>query len=444
MTNTGDIPESLRSTWERRRQSLPPQMALPAQVAESLARVWSCSEFVAQNCARRPELLAELVDSEDLLTARSPSQRVHAALQAVQDEAGLASRVRQLRRYEMMRIAWRDLAGWARLDETLHDLSDLADACVDGVLAKLCGWHAERHGVARNARGEPQSLVVLGMGKLGARELNFSSDIDVIFGYPENGASDGSRPLDNEEYFLRLAQKLVRLLDEVTADGFVFRVDLRLRPFGEAGPLAMSFAAMEAYYQNHGREWERYALIKARPVAGDVKQGARLLEMLRPFIYRRYLDFNAFESLREMKQLIMQEVQRRGLEDNIKLGRGGIREIEFIGQVFQLIRGGREAPLRERAILPVLDYLGGMQYLKDSDVAALKSAYTLLRQTENRLQENCDEQTHELPLEASARARLAWCMGFESWPEFRTALENHRLQVQKIFEAVFAMPQLQR
>ena len=220
-------------------------------------------------------------------TAGSPASRVGAILSHVQNEDELIPALRDIRWREMVRIAWRDLAGWAGLEETLHDLSDLADACVNGALGVLSCGHVQRHGVARNAQGEPQGLVVLGMGKLGAHELNFSSDIDLIFAYPENGASDGPKLLDNEEYFARLAQKLVRALDEMTADGFVFRVDLRLRPFGEAGPLTLSFNAMETYYQNHGREWERYAFIKARPVAGDLAQGGRLLAMLRPFVYRR-------------------------------------------------------------------------------------------------------------------------------------------------------------
>ncbi|MGA9852531.1 MAG: bifunctional [glutamate--ammonia ligase]-adenylyl-L-tyrosine phosphorylase/[glutamate--ammonia-ligase] adenylyltransferase [Gammaproteobacteria bacterium] len=444
MTTADTIPELLRPAWERYQQALSMLPELPDAVRVSLPKIWLCSEFVAQSCIRQPELLAELVQSEDLQTGCSPAARVRALLSPVNNEAELMRVLRHIRRREMLRIAWRDLAGWAHLEETLHDLSDLADSCVDGALALLSRWHAERHGVAHNGKGEAQSLLILGMGKLGARELNFSSDIDLIFAYSENGRSDGAKPLDNEEYFLRLGQKLARVLDEATADGFVFRVDLRLRPFGEAGPLALSFGALETYYQNHGREWERYALIKARPVAGDFAQGEALLQTLRPFVYRRYLDFNAFESLREMKQLIMQEVARRGLDDNIKLGRGGIREIEFTGQVFQLIRGGREAPLRERGIVPVLRHLGQAEYLKQPEADALIAAYEFLRQVENRLQEYRDEQTHELPKDEQGRARLAWSMGFGQWQAFNQALEKHRRQVQRIFEQVFVAPRAVR
>ena len=412
----------------------------PVETAHSLSRVWACSRFVADACARDPGLLAELAASTHLGRDDSPAPRVLEQLADIHDERMLLMRLRQVRRREMVRIAWRDLAGAAALDETLRDLSDLADACLQAALRHLSRWHAEKHGIARNAKGEPQSLVVLGLGKLGAHELNFSSDVDIIFAYPEAGTSDGERPLDNEEYFLRLGQKLTRALDEATSEGFVFRVDLRLRPFGEAGPLALSFDALETYYQNHGREWERYALIKARPVAGDIRAGERLLQSLRPFVYRRYLDYGAFESLRDMKALLTQEVQKRGLEENVKLGAGGIREIEFIGQVFQLIRGGREPPLRERGIVPVLRYLGSRNYLDPRDAEALLKAYDFLRRVENRLQEYADQQTHALPADESGRARLAFAMGFADWPMFKAALDAERAAVHRVFETTVVAP----
>ncbi|HET7174840.1 MAG TPA: bifunctional [glutamate--ammonia ligase]-adenylyl-L-tyrosine phosphorylase/[glutamate--ammonia-ligase] adenylyltransferase [Gammaproteobacteria bacterium] len=412
----------------------------PAEAAQSLARVWAVSRFVAENAARDPALLKELAASGDLAGTGSPAARIKQELLDIADERALMTRLRRVRRRELTRIAWRDIAGLAELDETLRDLSDLADGCIQGALTHLGRWHAERHGTARNPKGAAQSLVVLGLGKLGAKELNFSSDIDLIFAYPEGGTSDGERPLDNEEYFLRLGQKLVRVLDEATADGFVFRVDLRLRPFGEAGPVALSFDAMETYYQNHGREWERYALIKARPVAGDLKAGERLLQTLRPFVYRRYLDYGAFESLRDMKSMLVQEVERRGLHDNIKLGPGGIREIEFIGQVFQLIRGGREPPLRERGIVPVLGYLGEKDYLVAEEARALLKAYSFLRRTENRLQEYADEQTHDLPEDELGRARLAYGMGYPDWAAFKSDLDAERAAVHRVFQSVVVAP----
>ncbi|HWP94754.1 MAG TPA: bifunctional glutamine synthetase adenylyltransferase/deadenyltransferase, partial [Gammaproteobacteria bacterium] len=247
-------------------------------VAAILPRVFMASEFAAHLCEAEPGFLRDLVVSGDVTRAYSPGTYTALAEQCCvgdADEAELLRALRRLRNREMLRIAWRDLVGWADLDETLGDLSDLADACLTVALSRLARRHAERYGIARDAAGHPQSLVVLGMGKLGAHELNFSSDIDLMLAFPEEGESDGVRPLASTEYFTRLAQRLIRTLDEKTADGFVFRVDMRLRPFGDSGPLVMTFGAMEAYYQTHGREWERYALIKARPVAGDLAQGER-------------------------------------------------------------------------------------------------------------------------------------------------------------------------
>ena len=198
----------------------------------------------------------------------------------------------------MLRIAWRDLAGRADLEETMTELSDLADACIEGALTVLYEGLCRQRGTPTGRGGTPQQLVVLGMGKLGARELNFSSDVDLILAFPEGGRTVGApSAISNDEFFTRLGRRLVRALGQVTADGFVFRIDTNLRPFGESGPLAMSFAALEGYYQNQGREWERYAWIKARVVAGDKQAGHNLLTLLQPFIYRRYLDYGVFESL---------------------------------------------------------------------------------------------------------------------------------------------------
>lgn len=437
------IPEPLRALVDDYWQRFVAAGAAPALqravLDADLPRVWAVSDFVAKSCIRSPEMLDRR--RVERLTRASAAGEIAAevdrAVAGVEDEAALEGSLRRIRRGEMVRIAWRDLAGAAPLDETLTDLSDLADACVQAALAKLAGWHAARFGEVRDAGGRPQSLVVLGFGKLGARELNFSSDIDLVFVYPDAGVSDGSRTLDSDEYFARLGQRLIGVLDRNTADGFVFRVDMRLRPFGGSGPLAMSFAAMENYYQNHGREWERYALVKARPVAGDLDAGERLLRTLRPFVYRRYLDFNAFESLRDMKAMIAREVAREGLENNIKLGRGGIREVEFVGQVFQLIRGGREAALRQRGIRPVLAHLADAGYLESADAAALDAAYVFLRRVENRLQMAADRQTHDLPEDDPRRLRLAWAMGFAGWPGFHAALEAHRAAVRTVFDQVF-------
>jgi glutamate-ammonia-ligase adenylyltransferase len=275
----------------------------------------------------------------------------------------------------------------------------------------------------------------LGLGKLGARELNFSSDVDLIFAYPQTGSTSGNeQSTGNEDFFTRLSRRLIKVIGQPTADGFVFRVDARLRPFGESGPLTMDFDAMEQYYQQQGREWERYALIKARAVAGDIDAGKRLLEKLHPFIYRRYLDYSAFESLREMKQMIARDVKRKGMDSNIKLGPGGIREIEFFGQMFQLIRGGVTPALQDTAIINVLKALESEHHIPPGVCDELIDAYMFLRHTENRLQAFSDQQTHQLPSVDNDRLRLAAAMGFNDLEPFISELNRHRQVVHAHFQ----------
>ncbi len=408
------------------------------------ARVWEGSEFVALTCARHPRSLAGLLESGALRRASSAermSEQLRAALAEVSDEVQLQRVLRHFRREQMLRIVFRDLAGWAELDETLEDLTALADSCIRESLRLLEPWTRAELGVPQDGHGRPQSLLVLGMGKLGARELNLSSDIDLIFAFPSaGGVVDGPRELSVEQFFARLCQRLVKALNAKTADGFVFRVDTRLRPFGDAGPLAMSFDAMEGYYHSQAREWERYAMTKARVVAGAPEARAELEAMLRPFVFRRYLDFGAIASLRHLKGLIDRELRRKGMADNIKLGPGGIREIEFIGQSFQLIRGGREPELQVRPIQQVLALLGEKGLLEPATVSELTRAYRFLRLTENRLQAWRDEQTHSLPSGAPARARLAHSMGYADWEAFEVDLDAHRACVQRHFDAIFADP----
>ncbi|MGD8380297.1 MAG: bifunctional [glutamate--ammonia ligase]-adenylyl-L-tyrosine phosphorylase/[glutamate--ammonia-ligase] adenylyltransferase, partial [Gammaproteobacteria bacterium] len=439
--------EPVRAQWDDwRAAAAAAGVTLPEapELAESLPRVWAASDWLVRQCLARPALLAEIW-ATDPVRPDPPGamrERVTAAVAGASDDKAFMAALRRARNLEQARIAWRDLAGWASLDETLGDLSAFADLAIETALEHARASLEPRFGVPRDADGERVDLVVLGMGKLGGQELNFSSDIDLIFSYRAGGQTDGERTLSNEEYFTRLGQRLIRLLDEPTAEGFVFRVDMRLRPFGEAGPLVLNFGAMETYYQTHGREWERYAFIKARPCAGDRAAGEELLAGLRPFIYRRYLDFAVFESLREMKDMISAEVVRRGLEDNVKLGRGGIREIEFIGQLFQLIRAGREPALRERRIMLVLPALAEAGYLAAAEVERLLAAYRFLRRLENRLQAWGDRQTHDLPHAPALRERLALAMEFDGWPALAEALEAHRRFVQQMFDQVFVGPRL--
>ncbi|MBL3618742.1 MAG: bifunctional [glutamate--ammonia ligase]-adenylyl-L-tyrosine phosphorylase/[glutamate--ammonia-ligase] adenylyltransferase [gamma proteobacterium endosymbiont of Lamellibrachia anaximandri] len=441
------LQQQVESDWQRWLEQVGEkgaEIAADAEFLTALKSVWEASQYVLQSCLRDENLLPSLYTEGDLTRSFADGEmagELSEALRDVSDEPTLHKCLRLFRRVQMVRIIWRDIAGWAPLAETLEDLSALADAAIELTLSLLYEWTCTEMGTPRNEAGEAQPLVVLGMGKLGARELNLSSDIDLIFCYPEMGQTDGGRFQTNEQFFIRLCQRLVQALDTVNADGFVFRVDTRLRPFGSAGPLAMSFDALEAYYESQAREWERYAMIKARVVAGDLVAGERLIEMLRPFVYRRYLDFGVIESLREMKILISRELHKKGMDANVKLGQGGIREIEFIGQAFQLIRGGRDVDLQIRPILPVLQLLAERNHLPEYVVRELTEAYEFLRLVENRIQAWADRQSHLLPTDDAGRLRLARAMNFADWAAFETELSSHRQRVQGHFDMVFAAPQ---
>ncbi|MGB5337824.1 MAG: bifunctional [glutamate--ammonia ligase]-adenylyl-L-tyrosine phosphorylase/[glutamate--ammonia-ligase] adenylyltransferase [Gammaproteobacteria bacterium] len=438
------LKDQLNESWDAFRQAASdeqfPLLRSP-DLTTSLLRVWAGSDFVAQTCIREPALLYGLLNSGDLLADYRPGEyqvKLSRALRDSDDADSLATALRHFRRREMVRIAWRDLAGWARLSEVLRDLSALADACITESLGRLDGWLPGP--TQKSSRKSSSALVVLGMGKLGASELNFSSDIDLIFAYPDDDRGQRRGRQTTEEVNLRLAQQLIQVLDKVTADGFVYRVDMRLRPYGNSGPLVASFDAMADYYQLQGREWERYAMIKARPVAGPVPAAAALMKLLQPVVYRRYLDFGAFESLRHLKEQIVREVERKGMQDNIKLGPGGIREIEFIVQAFQLVRGGRQPVLQQRGVLDVLDALATLGYLPVYVTLQLAEAYIFLRRVENRLQAFADEQVHALPDDEAGRQRLAFTMGYPDWQPFAVQLGEHRRLVQEHFEQVFAAP----
>ncbi|BAO45706.1 bifunctional [glutamate--ammonia ligase]-adenylyl-L-tyrosine phosphorylase/[glutamate--ammonia-ligase] adenylyltransferase [Thiolapillus brandeum] len=430
--------QALLSRWFE----LPQAQALPDEAMHrELKQVWQASDFVAQLCLRQPDWLLELADSGLLERALAPEElagQLRDILEGVTEEAALLQRLRQFRQRQMLRIIWRDISRKAPLEETLEDLSELADQCIRQALDYLTIWANSRYGTPRNAEGEPQRLVVLGMGKLGARELNLSSDIDLIFTFPAHGQTDGRRPLSNEQFFSRLGRSLIKALGAQTEDGFVFRVDMRLRPFGEAGPLALSFGAMETYYSSQAREWERYAMIKARPITGESVYQDQLLGILRPFVYRRYIDFGAIDAIRDMKRRIQAEMHKRGMDANIKLGQGGIREIEFIGQAFQLVHGGRDRDLQLRPILKVLGLLQKKGLMGEREVRELTRAYTFLRLAENRLQAWRDEQTHLLPEDDAGRQRLAQSMYFDDWEGFHSVLEEHRRRVEEYFRQVFA------
>jgi glutamate-ammonia-ligase adenylyltransferase len=441
------LPDELRSTvasslklWHEKLTELNPDFHPTPEFNAAMVKVWCSSLFVVESCTRHPDLLVDLVNSGDL----SANYNIHCyagklAPMRIESEAELMQELRRFRRREMVRIAWRDLAGWAQLSETLMDLSLLADACIHSALAFLFQQACEKRGTPLLSDGRPQQIVVLAMGKLGAYELNYSSDIDLIFAYAENGVLPDRKETTYSEFFMRLCQSLVKVLDEITVDGFVFRTDIRLRPFGDSGPIIMTFDGMENYYQTQAREWERYAMIKARQVAGDFKTGAQLMTMLKYFVYRRYLDYGAFEELRSLKAQITQELRRKDRMDNIKLGPGGIREIEFIGQAFQLIRGGNEKALQMRGILDVLRILGELELLTPNDAGQLKQSYCFLRRVENHIQQYQDRQTHDLPAAASVQRILAYSLDYPDWNSFKNQLDTVRAQVHAVFDQVFSL-----
>lgn len=418
----GDLPPELKERFAKTQARLSgADIRLPSSLRDSAPRVLTVSGFVAETLERQPEALIARLEDPDPISADAIQSEFASTRMS---EAEFMSALRRRRNVELAAIAWRDIGGLADLDRTLADLSELADGLIRSSLE-----HAEA--LLEPRFGRPGRLLVLAMGKLGGRELNFSSDIDLVLLYPDPEPGDSDIA---ETYFLRLCQRLIRLLEERTADGIAYRVDTRLRPFGQSGPLALSIGALESYLVQHGRDWERYAYIKARLVTGLEHADEVFSQVLTPFVYRRYLDFGVFDAMRQMKRLISADVARRDKHDNIKLGRGGIREIEFMAQIFQLLRGGQEPPLRSRSLLTVIGELARLGVFDDDKAKELAESYRYLRVTENRLQALDDRQTHELPDDAEARSRLAWAMGYDNWPDFAETVESHRDRVQQEFD----------
>jgi glutamate-ammonia-ligase adenylyltransferase len=400
-----------------------------------LAKVLAGSEFIARALSGNPSLLDKL-DAVQSPARQDTLRRQIDDLHGGREEVGAA--LRRVRQEEIVRLGWRDLVGDAPLSEVLETLSTLADAAIEAALRCAHSELVSRFGQPiGETSGTPVQLTVLGLGKLGGRELNMSSDVDLVFAYRENGSTNGVRSISNHEFFIKLGRALIDILQTPTAEGIVFRVDMRLRPNGDSGPLALSFDAIDHYFLTHGREWERYALIKARPVAGDIASGHELLANLRPFVYRKYLDFGAFESIRSMKTLIDRELAKKSLAGNVKLGRGGIREIEFIVQSHQLIYGGRNAALRTSALYDALTVLEEEGMLDQGDCDMLRDHYDYLRVLEHRLQIMDDAQTHAIPVEPLARTRIALAMGYRETAAFEAAIASVNDDVHRLFRSVF-------
>ena len=385
--------------------------------------------------AAEPALRDELRAGLDRPFQRDEMQAFLAA-QAISDETSLRCALRALKKRVVLRLMVRDLSGRADLGEVMASITQLAELAIQSALGHLDHWLQQSYGAPIGEEsGKQQHLIVVAMGKLGGGELNVSSDVDLIYLYPEDGTSSGSTTRSNHEYFTLLGQKLTQALSEHTADGYVFRVDLRLRPYGESGPVVSSLAMLEQYFLTQGREWERYAWIKAHALSGDA---AGLNELVRPFVYRKYLDYGAFASMRGLHAQIRREVARRDLADNIKLGPGGIREIEFIAQVFQLIRGGKDIELQLRPTRATLDAISARNLLPVETIRELHAAYALLRNLEHRLQYLDDAQTQALPVSDTDRALIAQAMGASHWEEFKRLLDIQRTLVEAHFEQIFS------
>lgn len=413
------------------------------QAAAILDSVLPYSRYLKRTLESEPGLREALLNQlqhpftwEEMLTFLQSQSRV------IRDEASLHSMLRQLRKHVLLRLAARDLAGFADLNEVMATMTALAEATIRLSLEYHHGWLAQpgRFGQPTGEKtGTAQQLLVVAMGKLGGGELNVSSDVDLIFIYPEDGETDGVKSIANHEFFVRLGRKLIASLNDYTVDGYVFRVDMRLRPHGENSPLAISLPMLEDYFVTQGREWERHAWIKSRVIAGSSVAEAALMELIvRPFVFRKYLDFEAYEAMRSLHAQLRKEVDRRELHDNIKLGPGGIREIEFITQVFQLIRGGRDADLCIRPTLATLKRLKQKQPLPGQTIEELIEAYCFLRKLEHRLQYLDDQQTQNLPQNPEDQTLIARSMGSSDYSGFLQQLNLHRRNVARHFEQIFA------
>ncbi len=419
----------------------------PLDFSALLNKTRRCSRYAHRLLDAEPAMLAWLEQQHSTPCDRT---EINSLLQQTElnltDEAQLGKAVRIVRKQVMLKLILRDLNGLADLNEVMNSMTALAEVCVQQAQQCLMQTLQQQFGIPMSVHSHtPQQLLIIGMGKLGGGELNVSSDIDLIFTYAEDGETQAVsgqgeiRSLSNNEFFSRLGRRLINLINEATGDGYVFRVDMRLRPYGDSGPLVMSFAALEEYLISQGREWERYAWIKARVIAplSAAAESNELLRLTQPFIYRKYLDFGAIDSMRKLHAQIRQEVQRRDRRNNIKLGPGGIREIEFTAQVFQLIRGGRDAKLRIRPTVAVLNQLAKDGQLPHETVQQLQAAYIFLRNLEHRLQYLDDQQTQDIPETAAERALLALGMGFADYDSMLAQLDIHRGSVSRQFDAIF-------
>lgn len=434
-TMTADAPSATSNTSSTAH---PPDMGDP-ECDHRLARLVQLSRYADRLITREPSYATWASHIAD-----TPATETIGACVAAAGFAGVASgseldvRLRRLRQQAMLAILMRDLNRLATQDEVLAAISMLADVVVQTAVGFHRAALAREWGV--DATSTAADFIVVGMGKLGAAELNVSSDIDLIFVYPEDGDATVTRSW--HEFHATLGKRVIRALDDVTADGFVFRVDMRLRPFGTSGPLVASLATLSDYFIAHARPWERYAWLKGRALTGSAPHVDALQQLVQPFVYRRYHDFAAIGEMRVLHGQIREEAAKRGKDDDIKVGHGGIREIEFVAQLAQLVRGGREPALQVRGTREALAAIARLGLMPANTVAALTTAYAFLRDLEHRLQYRDDQQTQALPRSDEERAVIADAMGTADantadWAGFMTVLDAHRRVVRAAFESAF-------
>lgn len=417
----------------------------PISLEEQFAKTLVLSAFVTEQVSQHPEFLIELFELSALWQKREDDfyQNTLTGLSEHCSSAEMwMSVLRKFRQKEMIRLIWREVNELSDLRQGMKELSDFARASLDVSLNYLFEEQRKVFGTPLSGIDQSeQRMCVLAMGKLGSEELNLSSDIDLIFFYHDNGQCNGPRAMDNQQFFARLSQQLIRVLDERTVDGFVFRVDMRLRPYGDSGLLVLNQDAMELYYETQGRAWERYALLKADAAAGDKLLGKQFLEVIKPFVYKKYVDFSVVESIREMKLLINRQVKSKGMEHDIKLGEGGIRELEFIVQALQLIKGGRKTQLQTRSYYQAMKVVVDLALMTQEASDKLIANYNFFRRLEHLIQAQADQQTQMLPNEKYDQDALAWVMGFTSYPELLDCVQKKRAEVRDHFNDLFAVPE---
>ncbi len=441
------IPDNEVSKFQKELDALQLRLdnkSLLIQFKDELFKVWYASPFIRRVCVSQPNWLESLLSNDELQKNFTLDEYITLLKEAViniDSVEALQKKLRQMRVAAFARIAWRDLQGYADVQQTLSDVSFFAEACVEETLQWCFKWQQSKVKNNNFIENLSQNIVIFALGKLGGAELNFSSDIDIVFAYSEELAQAPSHVGQQHEgeaaeFNLKVVQLFIKVLSEQTQDGFVFRVDTRLRPFGDSGTLIPSFQSIDQYFQSHGRDWERYAWVKARVVAGSRKVGGQFLADVIPFVYRRYLDYGAIQSLREMKLLIDAKASQEIAKENLKIGVGGIREIEFIVQMLQLIYGGKDSSIRARSTIKALQQLQIQGFLSEQWFQVLTAVYLFLRKAENNLQLREDQQEHCLPVDNRHQYHYAYLMGARDWQTFHAEYKKNTQAVNAIYRSL--------